>query len=74
MKSDDLHSIMDANVAEKYPESSFQNCFGTNKARLPLYKSSKGIHWYLAMVKWCLYLRYPVADLGGVRGVHLFCS
>ena len=58
--TDDLHAIMEeenASVVEKYPENSFQRMFWEQQ-REASSKSSKGMRWHPAMIKWCLYLRY----------------
>lgn len=46
-----------ASIEEKYPENSFQRMFW-DQQRGASSKTSKGMRWQPAMIKWCLYLRY----------------
>ena len=56
----DLHAVMEEeniNVAKQYLENSFERIFW-DQQREASSKSSKGMRWHPAIIKWCLYLRY----------------
>ena len=56
----DLHTIMEeehVTVAEQYPENSFERLFW-DQQREASSRSTKGMHWHLDIIKWCLYLHY----------------